>query len=146
MHYSYFWSILLITYLFLFLFEYKKNVQELSLSFKVQSDFFRNACAEYWIMNDLSSRLWNMNWMHLYFLWKKNRYSTFVEFTFVTDKTVLLVNRIVLLIYILHFIHNPHACPQIHSWSKCVQKDVKVGQLFSIVCSLSYYIYNTCIM
>ena len=65
---------------------------------------------------------------------------------FVTDKTVLLVNRIVLLIYILHFIHNPHACPQIHSWSKCVQKDVKVGQLFSIVCSLSYYTYNTCIM
>ena len=56
------------------------------------------------------------------------------------------LNWIALQIYILHFIHNPHACPQIHSWSKCVQKDVKVGQLFSIVCSLSYYTYNTCIM
>ena len=93
--------------------------------------------AEYWIMNDLSSRLWNMNWMHLYiFLWKK-RYSTFVEFPFVTERTVL-VNWTALQIYILHFIHNPHACPQIHSWSKCVQKDVKVGQLFSIVRSLAY--------
>ena len=77
MHYSYFWSItILSTYWLLTYFSFslniKKNVQELSLSFKVQSDFFRNACAEYWIMNDLSSRLWNMNWMHLYFSLEKN--------------------------------------------------------------------------
>ena len=77
MHYSYFYSItILSTYWLLTYFSFslniKKNLQELSLSFKVQSDFFRNACAEYWIMNDLSSRLWNMNWMHLYFSLEKN--------------------------------------------------------------------------